>query len=174
MKNGTEKRERLTLADETTHKVIGKHLSSQALKEIPVLSEEGKLTPYNERKAWEYFWIIDPLDGTKEFIKRKDLAKHYVSIIILACLPCPHRQANAGIQKAWIQGNEQKNWIPDQVGNDNTGISTTLFDFLRNYQSSCASWFNFSYPAPGSSAPNRLYPRWQETASVLWVYRQAG
>ena len=37
----------LTLADETAHKVIGKHLTSQALKEIPVLSEEGKLTPYN-------------------------------------------------------------------------------------------------------------------------------
>ena len=60
----------LTLADERAHKVIGKHLSSQALKEIPILSEEGKLAPYDERKAWEYFWIVDPLDGTKEFIKR--------------------------------------------------------------------------------------------------------
>ncbi|MCF6365604.1 MAG: 3'(2'),5'-bisphosphate nucleotidase CysQ [Bacteroidales bacterium] len=37
---------------------------------IPVLSEEGKHLPYEERKKWDYFWLVDPLDGTKEFIKR--------------------------------------------------------------------------------------------------------
>jgi 3'(2'), 5'-bisphosphate nucleotidase len=34
------------------------------------LSEEGKSISYQERKDWEYFWMVDPLDGTKEFIKR--------------------------------------------------------------------------------------------------------
>lgn len=37
---------------------------------IPILSEENKLVPYNERKLWEYYWCIDPIDGTKEFIKK--------------------------------------------------------------------------------------------------------
>jgi len=38
--------------------------------DIPVLSEEGQHLPYEERKKWNYFWLVDPLDGTKEFIKR--------------------------------------------------------------------------------------------------------
>ena len=37
---------------------------------IPVLSEEGRDIPYKERKAWKQLWIVDPIDGTKEFIKR--------------------------------------------------------------------------------------------------------
>ena len=36
----------------------------------PILSEEGKEVDYEERKSWELLWIVDPLDGTKEFIKR--------------------------------------------------------------------------------------------------------
>lgn len=37
---------------------------------IPVLSEEGAHLPYEERRKWNRLWIVDPLDGTKEFIKR--------------------------------------------------------------------------------------------------------
>ncbi len=37
---------------------------------IPVLSEEGKQIPYEERKDWKQLWIVDPLDGTKEFVKK--------------------------------------------------------------------------------------------------------
>ena len=37
---------------------------------IPILSEEGVQFPYDQRKNWEYFWLVDPLDGTKEFVKR--------------------------------------------------------------------------------------------------------
>ena len=61
----------LTVADERAHAIIENHLSTEGLKQIPVLSEEGKHTPYDERKMWEYFWLVDPLDGTKEFIKRR-------------------------------------------------------------------------------------------------------
>lgn len=60
----------LTLADERAHAIIEDHLSIEALKQVPVISEEGKHTPYDKRKDWEYFWLVDPLDGTKEFIKR--------------------------------------------------------------------------------------------------------
>jgi len=61
----------LTIADERAHTIIMNHLSVQRLKQIPVLSEEGKHAPYDARKKWKYFWLVDPLDGTKEFIKRR-------------------------------------------------------------------------------------------------------
>jgi 3'(2'), 5'-bisphosphate nucleotidase len=57
----------LTLADKRSHEVIVKHLSQF---DIPILSEEGKNKPYAERRTWNQLWIVDPLDGTKEFIKR--------------------------------------------------------------------------------------------------------
>jgi len=57
----------LTLADRRAHEVIVKHLSQF---DIPVLSEEGQDILYDERKNWDTFWLVDPLDGTKEFIKK--------------------------------------------------------------------------------------------------------
>jgi 3'(2'), 5'-bisphosphate nucleotidase len=57
----------LTQADKNAHKVIVSFLEKTGL---PILSEEGKDIPYEERKNWELFWMVDPLDGTKEFIKR--------------------------------------------------------------------------------------------------------
>ncbi|MBW2961528.1 3'(2'),5'-bisphosphate nucleotidase CysQ [Mesonia aestuariivivens] len=58
----------LTKADRLAHEVIEKKLTEQT--DFSVLSEEGKDVPYEERKNWDYFWMIDPLDGTKEFIKQ--------------------------------------------------------------------------------------------------------
>ena len=57
----------LTKADKLSHEVIMSHLEQT---EIPVLSEEGRDIPYQERKDWNRLWIVDPIDGTKEFIKR--------------------------------------------------------------------------------------------------------
>lgn len=57
----------LTKADRASHDCILSHLRHTSL---PVLSEEGRSIPYEERKHWSRFWLIDPLDGTKEFIKR--------------------------------------------------------------------------------------------------------
>ena len=57
----------LTLADKRSHEIIVKHLGQL---DIPILSEEGKDIPYKKRKRWETYWLIDPLDGTKEFIKK--------------------------------------------------------------------------------------------------------
>jgi len=59
----------LTAADKASHDVIMAGLR-QHFPEIPILSEEGKDIPYTERKGWQRFWLVDPLDGTKEFIKR--------------------------------------------------------------------------------------------------------
>lgn len=57
----------LTLADKKSHEVIESFLNETG---IPILSEEGRDIPYETRKHWKHFWLIDPLDGTKEFIKR--------------------------------------------------------------------------------------------------------
>jgi len=57
----------LTIADQNAHHIISSYLEKTGL---PILSEEGKMIPYSERKDWEYYWVVDPLDGTKEFVKR--------------------------------------------------------------------------------------------------------
>jgi 3'(2'), 5'-bisphosphate nucleotidase len=59
----------LTLADKFAHKAISKVLREYS--SIPILSEEGKHSVrYAERERWVDFWMVDPLDGTKEFLKR--------------------------------------------------------------------------------------------------------
>ena len=57
----------LTRADRAAHEVLMKHLEPTG---IPVLSEEGKHMPFEDRRGWDALWIVDPVDGTKEFIKR--------------------------------------------------------------------------------------------------------
>jgi 3'(2'), 5'-bisphosphate nucleotidase len=57
----------LTRADKNSHTLLTQHLVSTNL---PVLSEEGIHIGFMERKRWEYFWLIDPLDGTREFINK--------------------------------------------------------------------------------------------------------
>ena len=57
----------LTTADKAAHNVIIRGLEPTP---YPVLSEESTAVSYNERKAWSTYWLVDPLDGTKEFIKK--------------------------------------------------------------------------------------------------------
>lgn len=59
----------LTLADMASHNIILEQLKNNT-PDIPVLSEESGNVPYNVRKSWKTYWLVDPLDGTKEFIKR--------------------------------------------------------------------------------------------------------
>ena len=59
----------LTLADLASDRVIGAGLAGLALG-WSVISEESAQISYKDRKDWQYFWLVDPLDGTKEFIKR--------------------------------------------------------------------------------------------------------
>jgi len=59
----------LTKADMAAHHVITRGLK-KCFPGIPVISEEGGIAGFEERKKWERFWLVDPLDGTKEFIKR--------------------------------------------------------------------------------------------------------
>lgn len=59
----------ITLADTNAHNAIINNLKN--LK-IPIISEEGIEIPFDERKNWTTFWMIDPLDGTKDFIQKND------------------------------------------------------------------------------------------------------
>jgi 3'(2'), 5'-bisphosphate nucleotidase len=59
----------LTQADLAAHKVIVSALS-QLTPHIPILSEESEALPFETRQAWPTYWLIDPLDGTREFVKR--------------------------------------------------------------------------------------------------------
>ena len=68
----------LTLADKNCNEVIENHLKGT---DIPFLSEEGTKISYEDRKNWEYFWLVDPLDGTKEFVKRNGEFTVNISLI---------------------------------------------------------------------------------------------
>lgn len=57
----------LTKADKVAHDTIKYYLS---ITNYPLLSEEGAEIPFEVRKTWDSFWMVDPIDGTKEFIKR--------------------------------------------------------------------------------------------------------
>ena len=69
----------ITLADRTAHNTIKEYLGSTR---VPVLSEEGREILYDERRNWELFLLVDPLDGTVEFIKRNN--EFTVNIALLA------------------------------------------------------------------------------------------
>ena len=59
----------LTLADKSSDEIIENTLEAS---NIPILSEEGNILDYNNRKRFKTLWIVDPLDGTKEFIKKNN------------------------------------------------------------------------------------------------------
>ena len=58
----------LTEADLAAHNVIVDALTAES--DLPILSEESADISWDERKQWQSYWLVDPLDGTKEFIKK--------------------------------------------------------------------------------------------------------
>ena len=83
----------LTKADIKSNEIITESLKD-LYPEIPILSEENKEVPYNIRRNWEYFWLIDPLDGTKEFVKKNgeftvNIALIYKNMPVLGVIYAP-------------------------------------------------------------------------------------
>jgi 3'(2'), 5'-bisphosphate nucleotidase len=83
----------LTLADQASHNVIVDRLQSVS-PNIPSLSEEGKHLSYEERSQWTRFWLVDPLDGTKEFITRNgeftvNIALVENGSVVMGCVHVP-------------------------------------------------------------------------------------
>ena len=89
----------LTIADRKANEIIVTALNQLPVnsflqQNIPILSEEGRNVPFDERKNWEYFWLIDPLDGTKEFIKKNgeftiNIALIYKDVPIIGVVYAP-------------------------------------------------------------------------------------
>ncbi|WP_199856307.1 3'(2'),5'-bisphosphate nucleotidase CysQ [Lunatibacter salilacus] len=102
----------LTLADKAAHDVISQHLNVTGL---PILSEEGRTIPYDERKNWTYFWLVDPLDGTKEFVKKNgeftvNIALMYKNRPIMGVIYAPVLK--------WIYWGSEENGAWKQVGSE--------------------------------------------------------
>jgi 3'(2'), 5'-bisphosphate nucleotidase len=71
----------LTAADKKSHDHIVKEIK-QLFPDIPIISEEGRDIPFAERENWPTFWLIDPLDGTKEFIKKNGQFTINIALIV--------------------------------------------------------------------------------------------
>jgi 3'(2'), 5'-bisphosphate nucleotidase len=119
----------LTAADSLAHEIIFKHLTALT-PHIPIISEEGKEIPYDTRKNWAYFWCVDPLDGTKEFIKHNgeftvNIALIYQNTPVLGVIYVPvtgdlyyggtnmgsWKETNDGIKTQLHADVDSDNWI---------------------------------------------------------------
>jgi 3'(2'), 5'-bisphosphate nucleotidase len=86
----------LTLADLESQRIIAEGLK-QLTPDIPILSEESAQAPWSERRGWRELWVVDPLDGTREFIKRNGEFTVNVALVI-------EHEALLGVVAAPAQG----------------------------------------------------------------------
>lgn len=103
----------LTLADQRSHDILYAGLTER-YPDIPVLSEESLEIPYAERKDWEYLWLVDPLDGTREFVKKNDAFTINIALVhrhqpILGLLYAPVHQVAYFAKK----GSGSFKWTPE-------------------------------------------------------------
>lgn len=109
----------LTKADIKSNEIIVNDLK-YSYPDIPILSEENKQIPYKIRKNWEYFWLIDPLDGTKEFVKKNgeftvNIALIYKNIPILGVIYAPVLNLLYYAQKDQGAFKQEKNKKPQRL-----------------------------------------------------------
>ena len=101
----------LTEADKAAHCIICDALEDTG---VPILSEESKAVPYDERKDWQKYWLVDPLDGTKEFIKKNgeftvnialiDSGRPVMGVVfapVLRTVYCGMLDVESGMSEAW-------------------------------------------------------------------------
>lgn len=171
----------LTRADKAAHAIISEELEKTGL---PILSEEGSQIPYEERKTWEWFWLVDPLDGTKEFIKRNGeftvniaLMHGEVPVAGVIYAPCPdvlyYGSKETGVfkiekgkqiqlpfleQKIELDQLRQKDQITVVASKSHMNEETTSFinDFRSVQLTSMGSSFKLMLLAEGAAD---IYPR---------------
>ncbi len=108
----------LTLADLAAHRVIVNGLENIS-PDIPVISEEGGIPAYEVRKEWSKFWLVDPLDGTKEFINKNgeftvnialiEAGKPVFGVVYVPVSGvCYYGAKGEGSFKSYQEGNEQR------------------------------------------------------------------
>lgn len=106
----------LTKADRASNAIINERLKA-LYPDIPIISEENKAIAYEDRRGWEYFWLVDPLDGTKEFIKKNGEFTVNIALVrggkpVLGVVGIPAKGTvyyaveNLGARKIDAEGNE--------------------------------------------------------------------
>ncbi len=110
----------LTIADRLAHNKIKEMLGETR---IPILSEEGREMLYEERKNWEMFWLIDPLDGTIEFIKRNN--EFTVNIALMSNNECVGAVVYVPyLQKMYIAEQGAGAWLLSDIAPSNEDCYT--------------------------------------------------
>jgi len=128
--NLKQDRSPITEADRWSNQIIVDGLQ-QLYPGIPIISEESKDIPYSKRQDWEYFWLVDPLDGTKEFIKRNGEFTINIALIhrndpVAGIIYLPEKnityfaKRNEGSYK--IDGSGQPHIIQSKMQKDGDGI----------------------------------------------------
>lgn len=170
----------VTLADRLSHQILMTRLPE--IHRVPVLSEEGNV-PWGERKKWHSFWLVDPLDGTREFIKKNGqftinvalVEKHAPVFGILYCPPTKDFYYGAKARGAYKRVNSD--WQRIKVKNtplsDYTIVTSSLHSGKKTEllldkleagnRIACGSALKFTYIAEGKA---QLYPRFGPTS--LW------
>lgn len=107
----------LTQADKVAHQIILESLHHK-YPNIPILSEEGLQHDYAIRKKWSQYWIVDPLDGTKEFIRRNGEFTVNIALIennrpVLGVIHAPvHQETYIGSARGAFKQKENKSFYP--------------------------------------------------------------
>ncbi len=104
----------ITLADRLAHKTIREYLGRTR---IPVLSEEGREMRYDERRNWELYWLVDPLDGTVEFIKGNNeftvnIALMENNVCMGAVIYVPY------FEKMYVAGRDSGSYLKEHIAPD--------------------------------------------------------
>lgn len=114
----------LTKADKASHSII---ISLLQKTNLPILSEEGKHIDFNERKKWNRYWLVDPLDGTKEFIKRNGEFTINIALVEegrpiwgVVCAPA--------LNKTYYIDEQNKVWLNSTSGKQELSKSNVVFD----------------------------------------------
>lgn len=105
----------VTEADLAANDVIIGRLS-ELTPDIPILSEESALTPWQERQHWDRFWLVDPLDGTKEFLRRNGEFTVNIALIengkpVLSVVYAP------ALEKSWLADGKSA-WVVAKSGKE--------------------------------------------------------
>lgn len=158
--------------------------------DIPIICEETEQVNYNDRKNFEYFWLVDPLDGTKEFLKKNGeftinigLIKGTKSILGVVSVPCQNKIYYASKNKgAYVRLNNTTMEIKcRKINHDNPTIicsrshlNKETSEYLKKYSkheiSSAGSSLKFMMIAEGNAD---IYPRlngsmeWDTAASHI-------
>jgi 3'(2'), 5'-bisphosphate nucleotidase len=186
----------LTEADLAAHRVIVDGLR-RLTPDIPALSEESSSIPFDERSAWQRYWLVDPLDGTREFIKRNGeftvniaLIEGHTPTLGVVCVPVTGRIYYGGRQTgAWRQDPgqepvairvEARRHHPVRVAGSRSHAGDSLRQYLDNLGEheivSMGSSLKFCLVAEGRAD---VYPRlgptseW-DTAAAQAVVEAAG